>query len=135
MNEFKDIKMANPLNLWKDGNAKNITLSITEQCNLACKYCYMVGKNSENKMSFDIAKRTIDYVLSNESLMDNENVIWEFIGGEPFLEIDLIDKICDYIKSETELLNHPWGKNYMFSFTTNGLLYSTEKVQKFIKKI
>ncbi|MGL5641359.1 MAG: radical SAM protein, partial [Paraclostridium sp.] len=134
MNYFKNIKMANPISLWKDGNATNITLSITEQCNLACKYCYMVGKNSTNKMTVEIAKKTIDYVLQNRGQDNVENVIWEFIGGEPFLEIDLIDKVCDYIKLETQKLNHPWADNYMLSFTTNGLLYSTEKVQNFIKK-
>lgn len=133
MESFNNIKMANPLNLWKNGEAKNITLSITEQCNLACKYCYMVGKNSNNKMSFDTAKKVVDYVLTDPKLNDVENVIWEFIGGEPFLEIDLINKICEYIKLKTTQLNHPWSENYMFSFTTNGLLYSTTKVQDFIK--
>ena len=29
MESFNNIKMANPLNLWKNGEAKNITLSIT----------------------------------------------------------------------------------------------------------
>ena len=134
MESFNNIKMANPLNLWKNGEAKNITLSITEQCNLACKYCYMVGKNSNNKMSFDTAKKVVDYVLTDPKLNDVENVIWEFIGGEPFLEIDLINKICEYIKLKTTQLNHPWSENYMFSFTTNGLLYSTTKVQRFYKK-
>lgn len=31
--------------------------------------------------------------------MEEESVIWDFIGGEPFLEIDLIDRICDYLKT------------------------------------
>lgn len=85
-------------------------------------------------MHFDVAKKAIDYILSNRNLFPEEGVSWDFIGGEPFLEIDLIDKICDYIKEETFRTNHPWFNNYRFSFTTNGLNYDSEKVQKFIEK-
>ena len=87
-------------------------------------------------MSFDVAKKAIDYILSNEfdSHFNQERVVWDFIGGEPFLEIDLIDKICDYIKTEMFRLNHHWFNSYMFSFTTNGINYSSPKVQQFIEK-
>lgn len=115
-------------------SAKSITFCVTEECNLACKYCYMTGKNNRNKMSFDIAKKAVDYFLSNRELFNEESVVWDFIGGEPFLEIDLIDKVCDYIKQQMFLLDHPWFNSYRISFTTNGMLYGTQKVQNFIKK-
>ena len=51
-------------------------------------------------MSWDVAKKAIDYILNNRSFFNEEAVVWDFIGGEPFLEIDLIDKVCDYIKTE-----------------------------------
>lgn len=85
-------------------------------------------------MTLDIATKAIDYILINDKLFDNEGVIWDFIGGEPFLEIDLIDSICDYIKTRMFELNHKWFNDYMFSFTTNGINYNTEKVQNFIIK-
>lgn len=119
---------------WKDGEAKNITFIVTKDCQLACKYCYLVGKNSKERMSFPIAKKAIDYILGNRNLFNENAVIWDFIGGEPFLEIDLIDEICDYIKLEMYRLNHPWFNNYRFNFSTNGLNYHTEKVQAFIHK-
>ena len=62
------------------------------------------------------------------------SVIWEFIGGEPFLEIELIDKICDYLKLEMYRRDHHWFNSYRFSFSTNGINYHTGKVQDFIKK-
>ena len=98
---------------------KTITFIVTKDCQLACKYCYLVGKNNKERMTFDIAKASIDYILSNEKDYPEEGVIWDFIGGEPFLEIDLIDKICDYIKQRMYVLNHHWFNNYIFSFTTN----------------
>lgn len=85
-------------------------------------------------MSWPVAKQAIDYILSNEAEFTEESVIWDFIGGEPFIEIDLIDKICDYIKTEMYRRNHHWFSSYRFSFSTNGLNYHTDKVQNFIKK-
>lgn len=119
---------------WKSGIAKNITFIVTKDCQLACKYCYLVGKNEKERMSWSVAKKAIDYILANEQDFTEESVIWDFIGGEPFLEIDLIDQICDYIKTELFRLNHHWFNSYRFSFSTNGINYESDKVQNFIKK-
>lgn len=121
---------------WQEGTAKDITFIVTKECQLACKYCYLVGKNKYERMSFDTAKSAVDYILDREHdpMFAQESVIWEFIGGEPFIEIDLIDKICDYIKLELYRRQHHWFNSYRFSFSTNGLNYSSDKVQRFIKK-
>ena len=60
--------------------------------------------------------------------------MWDFIGGEPFIEVGLIDSICDYLKKEMYRRNHHWFNSYRFSFSTNGINYHTKKVQDFIKK-
>lgn len=119
---------------WQSGSAKNITFIVTKDCQLACKYCYLVGKNSKERMSWEVAKQAIDYILDHEEDFREESVVWDFIGGEPFLEIDLIDRICDYLKTEMFRRNHHWFNSYRFSFSTNGINYHTEKVQNFIKK-
>lgn len=85
-------------------------------------------------MSWATAKAAIDYILMHEDFFKEESVIWDFIGGEPFLEIELIDKICDYIKTEMFRLNHHWFNSYRFSFSTNGINYTSDSVQRFIKK-
>jgi len=125
-------KIYNEIDTWEDGTGKNITFIVTKDCQLACKYCYLVGKNSQERMSWDIAKAAIDYILDQE--FTEKSVIWDFIGGEPFLEIDLIDRICDYLKIEMYRRNHHWFNSYRFSFSTNGINYHTAKVQQFIKK-
>lgn len=119
---------------WQSGLAKSITFIVTKDCQLACKYCYLVGKNNKERMSWEVAKAAVDYILDHEDDFREESVIWDFIGGEPFLEIDLIDKICDYIKKELYRRNHHWFNSYRFSFSTNGINYDSEKVQNFIKK-
>ncbi len=118
---------------WKNGLAKTITFIVTKDCQLACKYCYLVGKNKHERMTLDVAIRAVDYILTCENFKE-DSVIWEFIGGEPFLEIDLIDSICDYIKLKMYELNHRWFNSYRFSFSTNGINYGNEKVQNYISK-
>ncbi len=119
---------------WKNGRAKNITFIVTKDCQLACKYCYLVGKNAKERMSWDVAKQAVDYILNQETYFQEDSVVWDFIGGEPFIEIDLIDKICDYIKTELFRKDHHWFNSYRFSISTNGLNYHTDKVQRFIEK-
>ncbi len=119
---------------WQDGISKTITFIVTKDCQLACKYCYLVGKNSKERMTYEVAKQAIDYILNREEEFREDSVIWDFIGGEPFLEIDLIDKICDYLKTEMYRRNHHWFNSYRFSLSTNGINYHTEKVQRFIEK-
>lgn len=119
---------------WQSGMDKNITFIVTKDCQLACKYCYLVGKNTKERMPWEIARQAVDYILEREEEFREESVVWDFIGGEPFLEIDLIDRICDYIKMEMFRRNHHWFNSYRFSFSTNGINYHEEKVQNFIKK-
>ncbi len=119
---------------WQDGMAKSITFIVTKDCQLACKYCYLVGKNTKERMTWDVAKKAVDFILDHENDFTENSVIWEFIGGEPFLEIELIDKICDYLKLEMYRRDHHWFNSYRFSFSTNGINYHTGKVQDFIKK-
>ena len=119
---------------FEHGHANNITFCVTEECNLRCKYCYLVSKNNKKKMTFDIAKKAVDYFLSARGIYDEPSIVWDFIGGEPFLEIDLIDKISDYICLKMYEMKSPWFDNYMFNFSTNGLNYDDEKVQNYIKK-
>jgi hypothetical protein len=54
-------------------------------------------------MPFEVAAKFIDMLLDNDENTQQyidtrakKAVILDFIGGEPFLEVELIDKICDY---------------------------------------
>lgn len=129
MEEIKDRNAG-----WQDGMAKNITFIVTKDCQLACKYCYLVGKNTKEQMSWEVAKEAIDYILNHEEDFKENSVVWDFIGGEPFLEIELIDKICDYLKTEMFKRNHHWFDSFRFSFSTNGINYHTKKSTGFYQE-
>ena len=131
----ESVYMGTLVRSWMDNKRiKNVTFSVTDNCNLMCKYCYFTHKTDKNKMTFDVAKRTVDYLLSDESSLLYDGVIWDFIGGEPTLEMDLIDQICDYILYKMYTENHKWLFCYRIMIGTNGLLYASQKFQRFLFK-
>lgn len=106
-----------------------------------CTYCYQSHKNAEHRMTWDVAKRAVDMLLTGENGMKDyidpsysPAIIIEFIGGEPFLEIDLMDKICDYFIRKAIEMQHPWAEWHMFSICSNGVLYFDDRVQRFLEK-
>lgn len=116
---------------------QDITLQITEDCCMKCTYCYQ-HKKSNHKMSFDTAKKIIDKLLNNQLANIHTDKIFhltiEIIGGEPLMEIELIEKIVQYTLHQMIKLKHPWLHYTKFSICSNGLLYNIPKVQEFFKK-
>lgn len=119
---------------------QTVTFQVTDACNLACKYCYQTHKGKK-KMSFDTAKKMIDLLLTEEKGMGDyinprrsPGLIIDFIGGEPLLEVGLIDRICSYTIGQMIELNHPWLMKTMFSICSNGVCYFEPEVQKVLQK-
>lgn len=129
----KKYTMGKMVPAWKGGEALTITFVVTEDCNLRCKYCYITHKKSDKRMDFKTAKKLIDYILS-EQFESADAIILEFIGGEPFIETQLIDQICDYFKFASYEMQHKWYWNYRINICTNGINYSNKEVQAFVKK-
>lgn len=119
---------------------RTITFQVTDDCNLACTYCYQTNKN-DNVLKLEDAKKFIDMLLSADDTSNeyinpeiSPAIIIEFIGGEPFLEIELIDQITDYFISQMIELHHKWSTRYIISICSNGVLYFDDRVQEYIKK-
>lgn len=119
--------------------SRSVTFQVTDACNLACTYCYQCNKGTR-RMSKEIAEKYVDMLLDDEMCGDYINprispfVVLEFIGGEPFLEIELIEHIIKYFQKRTIELQHPWAGRYMISICSNGVLYRDKKVQQFLQK-
>ena len=120
--------------------SRTITFQVTDKCNLACTYCYQINKG-ERRMKFSDAKKLIDMLLEGDKRLagyvDVETspaIILEFIGGEPFLCVELIEQICDYFFDKAIELHHPWATKFCISICSNGVLYRDPKVQKFLNK-
>ena len=120
--------------------SRTVTFQVTDACNLDCTYCYQINKGTR-VMKFETAKKLIDMLLTNDERLagyvDDEispAIIIEFIGGEPFLQVDLIEQICDYFVDKAIELNHKWAYNFAISICSNGVLYFDERVQRFLNK-
>lgn len=116
---------------------KSVTFQVTDDCNLCCTYCYQHNKG-HHIMPLDIAKKFIDLILSDEcdyiNTSNTGGLIIDLIGGEPLLEVDLIDDIATYLFDEMIKKNHPWLKKTKLSMISNGVLYFNKNVQHFLKK-
>lgn len=119
---------------------KTITFQVTDGCNLRCTYCYQINKGTR-VMTFETAKKFFDLIVENSykddtyvSLKTTPGIVVEFIGGEPLLEIELIDKITDYVKWKLISENHPWSNTVLFSMISNGVEYFSPKVQEYLTK-
>lgn len=117
-----------------------ITFQVTDACNLKCTYCYQINKNT-HVMPLEVAQKFIDLLIDNDEntqkYIDTRScdaAVIEFIGGEPFLQTELMDQIIQYFIQKTIEKDHPWQYNWRISICSNGTLYFNTEVQNFIKK-
>lgn len=104
-------------------NLNTLTLQVTQNCNLRCKYCVYSGSyinrvHTKKRMSWETAKKSIDFLHERSDC--SSQVAFGFYGGEPLLEFDLIKKCVAYIK---EIFH---GKKQTFVITTNATLINEE---------
>lgn len=86
-------------------------LHVTKKCNMKCLYCYENDKTSE--YSWDEIKSFIDDMINYRT---NDQFTIEFLGGEPMLEWNHIQKSYEYIET-----NFPY-LNVDYIITTNGTI-------------
>lgn len=131
--EFRNRAKTDPL-------VREVTFQVTEACNLACTYCYQIHKTPK-VMSWETAKACVDSLFtmyfedSGHFINHNtEAIVLDFIGGEPLLQIELMDQIVEYFLLQALERIPKWAETFMISFATNGVLMSSEKVQQFFRK-
>lgn len=124
-----------------NGLAREVTLVVTQECQLRCTYCYECHKNSQHDMTEETAEKIADSLFEMDAKgeggfdVDNADaIVFNFIGGEPLLKVDLIDHFMTYFLNKAMKLKHRWALKNMMSISSNGIAYFEPKVQKFIQK-
>lgn len=106
----------------------HLMISITEKCNMRCKYCCYGGHYAKERVhsqnDIDELKlfKTLDFFLEHQN-KNNEPVI-NFYGGEPFMNIAAIKRVIDYV-----ICRNSRAKFYI---TSNATLLNGDNVDFFI---
>lgn len=124
---FKGLKNLDVIKFNRENNPLTVWLSITEQCNFRCTYCF-VNKNPK-KMSKDTIEKTLDKLYELGKKYKHSQIILALAGGEPLLELNLIKNIIE----KTKKLEGKSKKFFYISIVTNGSLL-TEKTAEYFKK-
>lgn len=95
-------------------------LSLTQDCNLACDYCY--SHRSTSSMTADVLRKSVDFIFTHR--LSGEKLSIGFFGGEPLLKFHAVKKAVALIK------NHPLydPKDVQLSLISNGTIYAREIV-------
>ena len=114
------------LNREEESYIKAMCLNIAHDCNLKCKYCFASqGEyNGERKlMSFDVGRRSIDFVIKNSG--PRHNIEIDLFGGEPLMNFEVVKQIVDYARKQEKIYN----KNIRFTITTNATLLNEANME------
>jgi radical SAM protein with 4Fe4S-binding SPASM domain len=109
-------------------NLRNLCVYVGGHCNFNCTYCDRdfikehFGYQKLTKQDIPKIEEFFSYVLDST---DNVKVI-NFHGGEPFLFVELIDELCDFLTAK-----YP-HKNLKYFIQTNGSMILKNKA--FIEK-
>ncbi|SNQ60965.1 radical SAM protein [Candidatus Methanoperedens nitratireducens] len=93
-----------------------LELTVTEECNLECTYCFEKDMTGRKKMSLKVAQAAIDLLFDYSQ--EEEDLYITYFGGEPLLNFPLIKSITEYVEKKEELSR----KRVEFSMTSNGVL-------------
>jgi len=99
-----------------------LELFLTENCPLRCDYCFVCEKENQNRMSFEVARAAIDFLILESR--DKQRLEVLFFGGEPLVEYKLIKQVVHY----AELKAKDCEKQIHFDMTTNGILFTNESL-------
>lgn len=104
----------------------DLELSITEQCNLRCDYCYYKDAHGERRsvMSDEVAEASIRLALERSVEYKHDFLSITFFGGEPLLRMDFIKRMVKFTKKlvSSQKKNLPKGFWVRFVVNTNGTL-------------
>ncbi|SFC69452.1 FibroRumin system radical SAM peptide maturase [Butyrivibrio sp. YAB3001] len=114
---------------------------LSEQCNLACKYCFLGNNDDEKRKHFNLesmseenASKAVDFFVKQlkKSGLDfeKEKPVVIFYGGEPLVNYSILVYIAEKLTKLQE--TEPCLQNLQMSMVTNGLLLNEERIKKLI---
>ena len=103
-----------------------IDLDMTNNCVLACDYCFR-GEKNPRKLTWEVGSRAIDWLI--EKSQNEKKLSVSLFGGEPLMEFKLIKELVPYAKKKAV----ECGKRIYFTAVTNSVLVTDEIIEFFRK--
>lgn len=95
---------------------------VTEDCNLACTYCFELDGRNKNKMTKETARKGL-YFLCNNALKNGDKEFHAMLfGGEPLLNLEVVEEVFRYGLELAEKNN----LNFTTSMVTNATILTTD---------
>ncbi len=111
-------KSTEKLSLCHPKKLHRLTVCVSNDCNLRCRYCYAKGGSYGEKrelMSRETAKNIVNFCFTYFSSIDN--IL--FFGGEPLLNSDVIEYFCQIYEQRARETGLSFPR---FSLITNGTI-------------
>ena len=116
----------------KSNEVKALCIHICHDCNLRCRYCFAdegAYHSAREFMSEQTAKQAIDFLIKNSGR--RKVLEADFFGGEPLMCLDTIKNVVAYAREQGE----KYGKRFLFTTTTNGVLLNDDAVDFFNREM
>jgi len=98
----------------------DVWLHVTNQCNLACKYCYI--RKSKEYMGREVFVNSVDYIFRLIKIKKIKLLTIKFSGGEALLRFSHLKRYYFYIKSKCDKS----GIKLKVIILSNGTIFSSE---------
>jgi uncharacterized protein len=101
-------------------------VTLTKRCNLNCTYCHMYPEPvGASKAEYDLRPEVADAVVRFALGSPSPRLIFEFQGGEPFLNFETMK----HFVAEAHRQNASVGKRIAFTVTSNVMLLEDEHLE------
>jgi uncharacterized protein len=101
------------------------SISINDECNLLCTYCYRPAAHKKQAIPLAAGKAAIDFLFKHSGSHLSVN----FFGGEPLLAFDRIEHLVIYARDK----GIQEKKSISFSVNTNGTILN-KKIALFLRQ-
>lgn len=104
-----------------------LTINITDKCNLRCKYCYQGNHTGKNTITDKLIGDILEFIRDKLNYFDEDTLKIVYIGGEALIAFAQMKQITEMLE-----LKFP-NINKKYSITTNGTILNDEIIN-FLKE-
>lgn len=106
--------------------SREVKFVVTDKCNFTCRYCIFLDDAKRQSCIGHMRKKTVDRTFEalKGSLGFGSDLTFDLYGGEPLLNLEIID----YITEKIRCLESTLSNRFLITLTTNGSLIDQKAI-------